>query len=142
MKKKLVTKREAVNCSICETEYMRNVHTHGSADICSPVCRGKLTYNKQQQERRKLFIKGELKYRKRIRVILLEDFGNVCQICNETEWNEQPMPLQVDHHDGDASNNKPENLRMICYNCNAQLPTFAGRNRGSGRKSKGLKAYE
>ena len=43
-------------------------------------------------------------------------------------WNEKPLALTLDHIDGDNKNNKLENLRWICPNCDRQLPTFAGRN--------------
>ena len=95
-----------------------------------------------QATRETLFRQGKLKYRRRIRAILLEQHGNVCQICKNTTWNNQPIPLQVDHMDGNAANNLPNNLRMICHNCDALLPTFAGKNKGNGRKSRGLKSYE
>lgn len=56
-----------------------------------------------------------------------------CAICRRTTWAGQPMPLVLDHIDGNASNNAVVNLRLVCGNCNMQLPTFAGRNRGNGR---------
>jgi hypothetical protein len=36
--------------------------------------------------------------------------------------------------DGDANNNLPSNLRLICKNCHALTPTFGNKNRGKGRK--------
>ena len=39
----------------------------------------------------------------------------------------------LDHVDGDASNNRRENLRLVCPNCDSQLPTFKARNRGNGQ---------
>ena len=128
-------------CSLCNKCYIRDRNSRG-APFCSSVCKGEYKYNKEQQKRNILFEQGKLKYRRRIRDILLERFGNVCQICNNIEWNRQPIPLQVDHIDGNAANNLPCNLRMICHNCDALLPTFAGKNKGNGRKSRGLKSYE
>jgi hypothetical protein len=61
-----------------------------------------------------------------------------CMMCGNTEWLEQPIPLELDHIDGDASNNLPINLRLICPNCHALTPTWKGRNRGSGRKTRNL----
>lgn len=50
----------------------------------------------------------------------------------------KPIPLELDHIEGDASKNKPEDLRLLCPNCHAMTPTWKNRNRGKGRASKGL----
>ena len=63
---------------------------------------------------------------------LIEIRGYKCEICGCQEWNGQPVPLVLDHIDGKPSNPKLENLRLVCGNCNMQLPTFAGRNVGKG----------
>ncbi|HRZ18579.1 MAG TPA: HNH endonuclease signature motif containing protein [Methanofastidiosum sp.] len=60
--------------------------------------------------------------------------GNYCSICKEKEWMGKPIPLVFDHIDGNASNWNLDNCRLICPNCDHQLPTFAGRNSGKGRK--------
>lgn len=39
----------------------------------------------------------------------------------------------LDHIEGDSTNNRRENLRLVCPNCDSQLPTFKARNRGNGR---------
>lgn len=46
------------------------------------------------------------------------------------------VPLAMDHIDGNASNNRPENLRMLCPNCHSLTPTFGNLNRGRGRGSR------
>lgn len=48
-------------------------------------------------------------------------------------WNDHELQFVLDHIDGDASNNHRENLRLVCPNCDSQLPTFKARNRGKGR---------
>ena len=53
-----------------------------------------------------------------------------CEICKHTEWMGQPIPLSIDHIDGDRYNNNHDNLRIICFNCHAQTDTFAGRSKG------------
>jgi hypothetical protein len=62
-----------------------------------------------------------------------------CEICNLEIWNKQPIPLELDHIDGDAGNNFPKNLRLLCPNCHAQTPTAKGKNKGKGRKSRGIR---
>lgn len=67
---------------------------------------------------------------------LLYTTGNKCSICGLTEWNGKPIPLVMDHIDGNSDNHKKENCRLVCRNCDGLLPTFSGKNHGKGRHSK------
>jgi hypothetical protein len=71
---------------------------------------------------------------KTIRDYLFSHREAVCEICKLDMWQNQKIPLDVDHIDGDANNNLPSNLRLICKNCHALTPTFGNKNRGKGRK--------
>jgi 5-methylcytosine-specific restriction endonuclease McrA len=71
-----------------------------------------------------------------VRRALAEKFGYKCSLCNITEYNSKPIVLEVDHKDGDHSNNTIKNLRLICPNCHSQTPTYKNRNIGSGRTSR------
>jgi len=51
-----------------------------------------------------------------------------CAICGLAEWNEKPIPLEIDHIDGRHTNNTYTNLRAICPNCHAQTDTYKGKN--------------
>ena len=53
--------------------------------------------------------------------------------CGITVWLGQPVPLEMDHADGNSDHNTEENLRLLCPNCHALTPTHKGRNRGNGR---------
>lgn len=68
-----------------------------------------------------------------IRRYLRDARGNACEICHTSEWMGAPVPLIADHIDGHAENNKITNLRLVCSNCDGQLPTSRGRNLGNGR---------
>lgn len=57
-----------------------------------------------------------------------------CEICGRKEWEGQPIPIQLDHINGDNRDNRLENLRIICPNCHSQTKTFAGRNKGKYKK--------
>lgn len=59
--------------------------------------------------------------------------GLSCAGCQGTEWRGRPIPLELEHRDGNSENNSPENLCMLCPNCHAQTPTYKVRNRGNGR---------
>ena len=65
---------------------------------------------------------------------ILNEQDNCCAICGiKNEWNNAPLVMILDHIDGDASNNKRDNLRCICPNCDTQLPTYKSKNKHSTR---------
>lgn len=84
------------------------------------------------------FNEGLIKERPTIRKCLSHVQGYKCSTCGVSDWNDSPITLIVDHVDGNAGNNAPSNLRLLCPNCNSQTSTFGGRNKGNGRKSRGL----
>ena len=43
------------------------------------------------------------------------------------EWEGKVLVLELDHINGDHSDNRLENLRILCPNCHSQTPTFRGR---------------
>lgn len=51
-----------------------------------------------------------------------------CSVCGITEWNNQPLSLQLDHINGINNDHRIENLRFLCPNCHSQTSTYAGRN--------------
>lgn len=51
-----------------------------------------------------------------------------CSTCNLTHWQGLPIPLELDHKDGDKTNNSLANLRVLCPNCHALTPTYRGKN--------------
>lgn len=66
--------------------------------------------------------------------------GHRCEECSLTEWRGQSIPLEVHHRDGNPYNDDPLNHRLVCCNCHALTPSWRGRNKGSGRKSRGVVA--
>lgn len=73
-----------------------------------------------------------------LKKIILKEQDHKCSICGMLDiWNEQEIHFILDHIDGDATNNKRNNLRLVCPNCDSQLPTYKARNIGkSTRKYK------
>lgn len=55
--------------------------------------------------------------------------SHICEICNLTDWNNRPIPLELDHIDGNPYNHVNSNIRLICPNCHAQTSTYRGKNK-------------
>ena len=52
-----------------------------------------------------------------------------CQNCGcDGHWQNGIIALEIDHIDGDNTNNEISNLRYLCPNCHALTDTYRGRN--------------
>lgn len=54
--------------------------------------------------------------------------GHKCEVCNNSQWNNQPIALEIHHIDGDSLNNTLDNLQLNCPNCHAQTDNYRGKN--------------
>ena len=64
---------------------------------------------------------------------LKEDVEYRCSICGqEPFWNGKELTLILDHINGYNHDNRLDNLRWVCPNCNYQLETTNGKNINHG----------
>ena len=71
---------------------------------------------------------------RRIKDYIIKIRGHKCEICGNTEWMGKPIPLVLDHINGNGLDDRLDNLRIVCANCDAQLPTYKSKNKNGMRK--------
>jgi hypothetical protein len=117
-----------VNCGkqISEKKY-------GKRTYCTLRCSGEYAHKRAIDEKKESFENGEMRDECARRFFRKTTNDKICSICGCSEWMGKPIPLVVDHIDGNHNNNFPENFRFVCCNCDAQLDTYKGKNKGKGR---------
>ena len=52
---------------------------------------------------------------------------NFCEECQLSEWQGRPIPLEIHHINGNNTDNRIENLKLLCPNCHALTNNYRGR---------------
>jgi len=100
---------------------------------CSLKCQADYRWANRKQE---VLTSNKPVNTRTIKKLLLEELGHQCQQCLNTEWNGQPIHLELEHINGDSGDNNRENITLLCPNCHAQTPTYKAKNRGNGRHAR------
>lgn len=128
-------KRPRRNCLACGKECKQAVDK-----FCNNHCQGEYYYQqyiKRWLEGKESGSKGSFyAISDNVRRWMKETHGEKCSACG---WAKRHLltgriPLTIDHIDGDVSNNRPENLRLLCPNCHALTDTYGSLNRGKGKR--------
>lgn len=134
-------KKAKKECLNCKKLYLS---TQTNSKFCLKECE----VNYKTSKKYEYYLNNQNEYNKVFNIHflkrhLLKEQNNCCIICNnKNEWNGKLIILVLDHIDGDASNNKRENLRLVCPNCDSQLDTYKSKNKNSARKERYLLNYK
>jgi hypothetical protein len=52
----------------------------------------------------------------------------ICECCKLSKWQNKPIPLELHHINGIHSDNRIDNLQLLCPNCHALTDNYRGKN--------------
>jgi hypothetical protein len=115
----------------------KNIVGFKTQKFCSSLCSSEYIHKEAYRK----FYEGDGNYStgyytpKAFKDFFLKEQDNKCAICgNPPVWMEKKLMFVIDHIDGDCSNNKRQNIRFICPNCDSQTNTFKSKTKNSKRR--------
>jgi endogenous inhibitor of DNA gyrase (YacG/DUF329 family) len=108
------------------------------SDFCSQTCVAKVKRDVKVQEWLKgnhNGMRGKTSTAYWIKQYMIEIHGEKCMMCDWSKRNPHTgkVPIELSHKDGNFTNNKIENLELICPNCHSLTDSYKGANKKEGR---------
>ena len=121
-----------LNLKVAGGNYANMKRTLQRLNLDCPHWKGK-SWNKDQR------LKDWSKYStiSSLKPHLIRERGYKCERCKLEKWLGSPIPLETDHINGDRTDNRKENLKLLCCNCHGLTLTWRGR----GNKKEKEKTY-
>jgi 5-methylcytosine-specific restriction endonuclease McrA len=128
------------NCLTCGIEFSFRP-SQKTGKYCSNKCQQKYQQKKvidDWKENPDTGVKSGYRLKSGVREYLLEKTNHQCSSCgwNRVNPSTGKSPLEIDHVDGDCSNNKEENLRVLCPNCHSLTENYKALNKGNGNRKR------
>lgn len=122
-------------CLYCEKQIRRN------QKYCSVSCQHEYEYKEYIRKWKAGEVSGMIgdnwiELSAHVRRYIFDKYNHKCAECGWSKINPYTgrLPLEVEHIDGDATNNAEENLTLLCPNCHSLTPTYRGANKGKGKR--------
>lgn len=112
-----IIRRRCAELNISYEHFHRPMGGYNPKKDLSEILIENSTYKSTSALKRRIIAAGLMEYK--------------CAICGNTgEWLDKPLTLQLDHINGNPTDHRLENLRLLCPNCHTQTETY-GSKRGT-----------
>lgn len=103
--------------------------------FCDNKCQGEFQYSKNIEKWKSGEKEIGIIFPKYLRKYFIEKCGCKCEKCGWHEINEKTgvSPLQIHHIDGDCTNNREDNIQVLCPNCHSLTENYGNLNKNSKR---------
>lgn len=117
------------NCLFCDKKLNNTTKIY-----CNSKCQHEYAWKNLKEKIKNGMYSSGFSGIKVIKRFCVEERGEKCEKCGLSEWQGEKIPLNVHHKDGDAYNNKPDNLELICLNCHGITDNYGRLNKNCTRE--------
>lgn len=120
--------QEPKDCLLCSKKLSNSKKMY-----CNNKCQWQYEWNKIKENIKNgrligIFLRSQI-----LKRFCVEERGEKCEECGLSEWRNKKIPLNVHHVNGDAKNNRPENIQLLCLNCHGLTENYGRLNKNCTR---------